>query len=81
MIYTFWHKVLGHPRHDQIKYVNVFPNGILISSKPKNFDYDSYLQSKSTYKVAKTLQDHIKSKFDVIHSNVHGSLSIQSVGR
>jgi hypothetical protein len=28
----------------------------------------------------KTLQDHVKSKFDIIHSDVHGPLAIQSLG-
>jgi hypothetical protein len=31
---------------------------------------------KSIHKVLKTLQDHVKSKFDIIHSDVHGSLAI-----
>jgi hypothetical protein len=79
--YIFWHKALGHPSHDLMKYVNVFSDGDLILSKPKNFDCDSWLQSKSIHKVPKTLQDHVKSKFDVIHSDVHGPLAIQLLGR
>jgi hypothetical protein len=63
-----------------MKYVNVFSDGDLIPSKPKNFDCDSCLQSKSTHKVPKTLQDHMKSKFDIIYSDVHGPLAIQSLG-
>jgi hypothetical protein len=64
-----------------MKYVNVFSDGDLIPSKPKNFDSDSCLQSKSTYKVPKTLQDHVKSKFNIIHNDVHGPLAIQLLGR
>jgi hypothetical protein len=78
--YTFWYKALGYPSHDLMKYVNMFSDGDLIPSKPKNFDCDSYLQSKSTHKVAKLLHDHVKSKFDVIHSDVHGPLAGQSLG-
>jgi hypothetical protein len=64
-----------------MKFVNVFSDGDLIPSKPKNFDCDSYLQSKSTYKVPKTLQDQVKSKFDIIHSDVHGPLAAQLLRR
>jgi hypothetical protein len=63
-----------------MKYVNVFSDSDLILSKLKNFDYDSCLQSKSTYKVPKTLQDHVKSNFDLINSDVHGPLALQSLG-
>jgi hypothetical protein len=45
--YTFWHKALGYPSYDLMKYVNMFSDGDLIPSKPKNFDCDSCLQSKS----------------------------------
>jgi hypothetical protein len=78
--YSFWHKALGQPSHDLIKYINVFSDGDLILSKLKNFDCDSCLQSKSRHKVPKTLQNHITSKFDVINSDVHGSLAIQFLG-
>jgi hypothetical protein len=81
MTYTFWYKALRHPSHDLMKYVNMFSDGDLIPSKPKNFECDSCLQSKSTYKVLKTLQDHLKSKFDIIHIDIHGPLAIQSLGR
>jgi hypothetical protein len=62
-----------------MKYNNVFFDGDLIPSKPKNFDCDSCTQSKSTHQVPKTFQDHVKSKFDVIHSDIHRFLAIQSV--
>jgi hypothetical protein len=61
IIYTFWHKTLRYPYLDLIKYINVFSNGDLILSKPKDFDCDSCLQSKSTHRVPKTLQNHLKS--------------------
>jgi hypothetical protein len=79
-IFTFWYKALGYSSHDLMKYVNVFSDGDCILSKPKNFDCDSYLQLKSTHRVLKTLQDHVKSKFDIIYSNVHGPLAVQSLG-
>jgi hypothetical protein len=79
--YTFWHKALGYPSHDLMKYVNVFCDDDLIPSKPKNFDCDFCLQSKSTHKVPNILQNHVKSKSDIIHSDVHGLLAIQSLGR
>jgi hypothetical protein len=60
-----------------MKSVNVFSDGDLIPSKSKNVDCDSGLQSKSTHKGPKTFQDHVKSKFDIIHSDVHGALAIQ----
>jgi hypothetical protein len=63
-----------------MKYVNVFSDGDLSSSQPKNFDCDSFLQSKSIHNVPKTLQDHVKSKFDVIHNDVDSPLAIQSLG-
>jgi sulfatase maturation enzyme AslB (radical SAM superfamily) len=78
--YIFWHKALGHSSHHLIKYVNAFSDGDLILSKPKNFDCDYCLQSKSTHTVPKTLQDHVKSKFEIIHSDVHGPLAIQLLG-
>jgi hypothetical protein len=78
--YTFWYKALRYPSHDLMKYDNVFSESDLIPSKLKNFECDSCLLSKSTHKVPKTLQDHVKSKFDVIHSDVHGLLAIQSFG-
>jgi hypothetical protein len=79
--YTFWHKALGHASHDLMKYVNVFSDSDLIISKPKNSDCHSCLQWKSIHKVSKTLLDHVKSKFDIIHSNVHGPLAVQSLRR
>jgi hypothetical protein len=39
------------------------------------------LQSKSTHKVPKILQDQVKSKFNVIHSDVHSPLAIQLISR
>jgi hypothetical protein len=45
-----------------------------------DFDHDSCLQSKSTHKVLKSLQDYIKLKFDIIHSDVYGLLAIQLLG-
>jgi hypothetical protein len=78
--YTFWHEALGHPSHDLMKYVNVFSDGELFPSKPKNFDCESCLQSKSTHKVPKAFQNQVKSKFDIIHSDVHGPLAVQSLG-
>jgi hypothetical protein len=80
MIYIFWHKALRYPSHALMKYINVFSDGDLIPSKLKNFDFDARLQSKSTHKILKTLLDHVKSKFDSIHSDVHGPLAIQSIG-
>jgi hypothetical protein len=58
--YTFWHKALRHPSYNLMKYVNVYSDGDLILSKPKNFDCDSCLPSKSIYNVLKTFQDHLK---------------------
>jgi transposase InsO family protein len=58
----------------------VFSDSDRIPSKPKNFDCDFYLQSKSIHKLPKTLQDHVKSKFDIIYSDVHRPLAIQSGG-
>jgi hypothetical protein len=75
-IYTFWYKALGHPSYDLMTYVNIFSDSDLIPSKPKNFDCDSCLQSKSTQKVLKDLQDHMKSKFEIIHSDGHGPLAV-----
>jgi hypothetical protein len=79
-IYTFWHKALRHPSYHLIKYVNMFSDSNLISSKPKDFDYNTCLQSNSTHKVPKTLQDYVKLKFDIIHSDVHSLLAIESLG-
>jgi hypothetical protein len=59
----------------------MFSDGNLIASKPKNFECDSGLQSISIHKIPKTLQDHVKFKFDIIHFDVHGPLAIQSLGK
>jgi hypothetical protein len=80
IIYTFRHNALGDLIHNPRKYVPVFSDSDPLQSKPKNFDYESYLQSKSIQKVLKTLQDHVKSKFDVIYSDVHGPFAIPSLG-
>jgi hypothetical protein len=77
--YIFWHKALGYPSHDLMRYINVLPDGDLIPSKSKNFDCDSYLQPKSIYKVLKTMQDQVKSKFDIIHYDIHVPLANQSL--
>jgi hypothetical protein len=63
-----------------MKDVNVYSDSYLILPKPKNFDYDSWLQSKSTHEVLKILQDDVKSKFDNIHYDVHSALAIQLLG-
>jgi hypothetical protein len=77
--YTLWHKALRHPSHGLMKYVNLFSDSDFMPSKPKNFDCDSCLQSKSIHKVLKTSQNQLKSKFDIIHSDVHGPFAIQSL--
>jgi cellulose biosynthesis protein BcsQ len=61
-----------------MQYVNVFSDADLIPSKPKNLDCESRLQSKPLHNIAKTLQDQVKSKYDIIHSDVHGPVAIQS---
>jgi hypothetical protein len=79
--YTFWHKGLEYPSYDLIKYVNMISDGDHILTNSKKFDYDSYLQSKSIHKVPKIFQDYMKSKFDVIHSDMYRPLDIQSLCR
>jgi hypothetical protein len=79
-IYTFWYIALGYPSHDLMKYINVFSDGNLILFKLKNFGSDSYLESKFIYKVPKILQDHVKSIFEVIHSDVRVPLAISMLG-
>jgi hypothetical protein len=78
--YTFWHKALGYPSHDLMKHVNIFSDSDGIPAKPKNFDCDSCLQWKSKYIVPKTLQDQVKSKFDIIYNALHRPLAVQSLG-
>jgi hypothetical protein len=80
MTYTFWHKALRYPSHDLMRFVNVFSDGDLILSKPKAFDCDSCLQSKSIHKVPKTLQNDVKLKFNIIYSDVYSPLANQSLG-
>jgi hypothetical protein len=80
-IYTLWQQALRLPSHDLMKYVNIVSNGDLIPSKLTNFDCNSCLQSKPIYTILKTLLDQAKLKFDIIHSDMHGTLAIQSLGR
>jgi hypothetical protein len=75
-IYIFWHKALGYPGNDLVNYVNLFSDADHIPSKPKNFDCDYSLKSKSIHKVPIILQDHVKSQFDIIHSDILGPLAI-----
>jgi hypothetical protein len=77
--YIFWYKALGYLRRDLNTDVNVFSDGDLILSKPKDFDCDSCLPSKSIDKVPKSLKDHMKVQFNVVHSDVHSTLAIQSL--
>jgi hypothetical protein len=58
----------------------MFSDYDLIPSELKNFECDFCLQSKSRHTVPKTLQDHMKCKFHFIHTDVHGSLAVQSLG-
>jgi hypothetical protein len=59
---------------------NIYSDSNPILSKPTRFNYDSCLQTKSTHNDLKTLQDQVKSTFDIIHSDVHGPLTDQSLG-
>jgi hypothetical protein len=80
MTSIFWHEALGHHSHDLMKYFNMFSDSDLILSKPKNFDRDFCLQSRSRHKLLKTIQDYMKSKFDIIYHIVHGPLAIELLG-
>jgi hypothetical protein len=66
MTYIFSHKALRIPLHNVMKYINIFMDGNLLLSKLKDSDYHSYLPSKSTDKVPKSLQKYIKLTFNVI---------------
>jgi hypothetical protein len=74
--YTFWYKAIRHPSHYLMMYIKIIYDGDHIPSKLKNFNCDSCLQSKSRHKVLKALQDHVKSLFDIIHSDVYGPSAI-----
>jgi hypothetical protein len=63
-----------------MKYINVCSDGDVIPSQPNNIDFNVCLRSDSTHNVPTTLQDHVKSKFDEIHSDVYGPLGNQSLG-
>jgi hypothetical protein len=79
-IYIFWHKALGYTSHDLLNLIDMFSNGNLIPTQLKNCNYDSCLQSKFSNKISKSLLDHMKLKFNVIHSDVHGLLGVQLLG-
>jgi hypothetical protein len=63
-----------------MRYLDVFSDGNQVPSKPSDFDCDSCLRSKSVYHVPKPVLDKAKNTFDVIHSDVHGPLALQSLG-
>jgi hypothetical protein len=78
--FNFWHKALGHPSHDVMRYLDVFSDGNQVPSKPSDFDCDSCLRSKLVHHVPKPVLDKAKNTFDDIHSDVHGPLAVQSLG-
>jgi hypothetical protein len=77
--FTFWHKALGHHSHDVMRYLDVFSDGNQVPSKPSDFDCASCLRSKSVHHVPKLVLDKAKNTFDVIHSDGHGPLAVQSL--
>jgi hypothetical protein len=76
----FSHTALTHPSYDLKEDVNLFFDGDLMLSKLNNFDNDSCLQSKSIHHVLKTLQNDVKSKFDIIYSDIRSHLAIPLLG-
>jgi hypothetical protein len=63
-----------------MRYLDVFSDGNQVPSKTSDFDCDSCLRSKSVHHVPKPVLDEAKNTFDVIHSDVHGPLAVQSLG-
>jgi hypothetical protein len=64
-----------------MRYRIIFLDGDLKLYKPKDFDCNSYLEYKSTYRILKSLQEHVRENFDIVPNDVHCPLAIYSLGR
>jgi hypothetical protein len=76
ILHTFWHNAIDNLVTTGMQSVTQFIDSDLILSKSMNFDYNSYLQSKSINQVLKSFVEQMQSKFSIIQRNVYGLLTI-----
>ena len=75
-----WHSALGHVSPAYMS-SNSYADGHLIPSAPKNFECHHYVLSKSTKKVPPPATSNAKRPYELIHSDLSGKFSVQSLGK
>ena len=73
------HECFSHPGQSAMENLRKqYPE--LIPSKPENFHCPPCLLSKSTHKSEKSSQKHAKNPLEIIHSDLSGKFSVDSLG-
>jgi transposase InsO family protein len=69
--YQYWHGALGHPSVTSLR-PNLYQDGNLIPTVPKDFECHTCRISKSKHRVPRPIGFRAKERFDLVHSDICG---------
>ena len=78
--YHFWHCALGHPSTQALSKRQLYHDGNLIPSTPKNYHCEPCKLAKSTHSVPKLVYTRATQPFELFHSDLSGIISTPSFG-
>lgn len=78
--YEFWHSALGHPAPTTLKTTDIYEDGSLIPSIPKDFTCSICQLAKSKHSVPKPVTSKTTQRFELIHSDICGPFPYESLG-